>query len=469
MKAISRRMLRDWNRRARSDARYYVALGRRSQSWEDFFRGAEEVVNALTSELSGLDQADDTRRRALEIGCGPGRLMLPMSRHFDEIHGVDVSTEMIQLAQQNLDKVPHAYAHASTGTNLARFDDGYFDFVYSYAVFQHIPSREVVFNYIKETRRVLKIGGAARMQFNGMPKTTSKYDSWSGVRLDPEELASLSRENELRLLALEGVHTQDMWATFVKPCSDESRTDVASEAKRIVLREVKPADSSLTEVPARGHNASVSLRLEGLPARADLNTLRVVVGEATARLTRIEASAEDGSRRAVVALPKGLSPGNYSVHVVWEGQLTPIQVALRVAPPGPEQPRIISVTDGVFVGCGRTISSNIVRVSLEQSDRPEELRATVNGEHAGLVSTFCSAPDTPRFEVFFKLPSTRISGPQKLECWLQSRPVGSFEINVAADRFWQLRLCHPVEAYQAFRRFLWMRQEKRGTPDLEAR
>ena len=44
--------------------------------------------------------------RALEIGCGPGRLMKPMSRHFGEIHGVDVSDEMIARARQNLRDIP---------------------------------------------------------------------------------------------------------------------------------------------------------------------------------------------------------------------------------------------------------------------------------------------------------------------------------------------------------------------------
>ena len=47
--------------------------------------------------------------RALEIGCGPGRLMRPMSRHFVEIHGVDVSDEMIALAKEKLRDIPNAH------------------------------------------------------------------------------------------------------------------------------------------------------------------------------------------------------------------------------------------------------------------------------------------------------------------------------------------------------------------------
>ena len=114
---------------------------------------------------------DANRRawRALEIGCGPGRLMKPLSRHFGEIHGVDVSDEMIRLARERLADIPHAHVHATNGASLAQFADESFDFVYSYAVFQHIPSRDVVLEYMREIRRVLKPGGFFRGQFNGLP------------------------------------------------------------------------------------------------------------------------------------------------------------------------------------------------------------------------------------------------------------------------------------------------------------
>src|ERR671931_682236 len=110
---VSRQMRSDWNERAREDAYYYVAFG----------------------------------RKGLEIGCGPGRLMRPMSWNFGEIHGVDVSDEMIRLAEDKLSNVPNAFPVQNDGTGLGCYKDELFDFVYSYAVFQHIPSREVVFNY----------------------------------------------------------------------------------------------------------------------------------------------------------------------------------------------------------------------------------------------------------------------------------------------------------------------------------
>ena len=187
----SSRMREDWNARAREDAGYYVAFGRRDQDEAGFFATATEVINSLEAELRRVPMAQRGDWKALEIGCGPGRLMRPMSRHFVEIHGVDVSDEMIALAREKLRDIPNAHPHATDGASLAQFADDTFDFVYSYAVFQHVPSREVVFQYLREIRRVLKTGGLARLHFNGLSRPNDadeSYNTWSGARFTAGEL-----------------------------------------------------------------------------------------------------------------------------------------------------------------------------------------------------------------------------------------------------------------------------------------
>ena len=44
-------MREDWNSRAREDAGYYVAFGRRDQDDAGFFATATEVINSLEWEL----------------------------------------------------------------------------------------------------------------------------------------------------------------------------------------------------------------------------------------------------------------------------------------------------------------------------------------------------------------------------------------------------------------------------------
>src|SRR5579875_2814649 len=136
--AVAERMRKDWNDRAREDAHYYVAFGRRDQDEDEILATAKEIVASVEWELRHMGPVRNPRAlRALEIGCGPGRLMRPLSHTFGEIHGVDVSDEMVRLARERLRDVPHAHVHATDGSSLAQFADESFDMVYSYAVFQH--------------------------------------------------------------------------------------------------------------------------------------------------------------------------------------------------------------------------------------------------------------------------------------------------------------------------------------------
>src|SRR5579871_4780334 len=125
---VSSRMREDWNARAREDAAYYVAFGRRDQDDAEFFSTATDVINGLEFELRRVPLTERGNWRALEIGCGPGRLMRPMSRHFLRIDGVDVSDEMIALAREKLKDVPNAFVHVTNGASLTVFEDASFDF-----------------------------------------------------------------------------------------------------------------------------------------------------------------------------------------------------------------------------------------------------------------------------------------------------------------------------------------------------
>jgi SAM-dependent methyltransferase len=453
-------MSSDWNRRARSAASYYVALGHRGQSWEEFLKGGEEIVPGLERELSRLGAAGGEPRRALEIGCGPGRLMYPLSQHVGEIHGVDVSAEMVRLAERNLAGIVNAHVHVSNGTNLAQFADETFDFAYSYAVFQHIPSREVVLTYLKEIRRVLKTGGIARLQFNGLAEGIGKHDTWNGVRFTAGEIAEFSRRHDLQLLALEGVGTQYMWSTFSKRSTDwrNALRGASDETTDFAVRCVTGASSSEAVVPSRGRHAAFAIWVEGLPSQADLNSLRIQVGGREARLTYVGPVQTDGLQQVTAILPPGLGAGFQPFRLTCADVPLASEGFLRVIPPGPEAPRVVSVTDSVCVGAGRTISSNRVRVSLEESHRPGDVRAAIDGCAIRQVGYVCSAPDIPRFEIDFRLPAGVSAGKKKLECWLRGRYLGATEIDVIPDRFWWRM--HPAEFYPAFRRFLRARQDR---------
>jgi len=77
--------------------------------------------------------------RALDFGCGVGRLLIPLADRCEEVTGVDISPSMLAETRRNCD------AAGARNVKLVRADDalsgvsGSFDFVHSYIVLQHIP------------------------------------------------------------------------------------------------------------------------------------------------------------------------------------------------------------------------------------------------------------------------------------------------------------------------------------------
>ena len=87
-------------------------------------------------------------------------------------------------ARENLRGVLHAHAHVGSGSDLPQFADSSFDFVYSYAVFQHIPSHDVIWSYLREAHRVLRPGGRAVLcdavlKPEKAAEVSADPDSWS--------------------------------------------------------------------------------------------------------------------------------------------------------------------------------------------------------------------------------------------------------------------------------------------------
>ncbi|HUS08165.1 MAG TPA: class I SAM-dependent methyltransferase [Bryobacteraceae bacterium] len=426
---ITAKMREDWNARAQEDANFYVAFGRRGQDTGEFFETGDEIVHGLEWEMKRMP-ANANRRawRALEIGCGPGRLLKPMSRHFGEIHGIDVSDEMIQRARVNLAGISHAHEHHTTGADLAPFADESFDFVYSYAVFQHIPSEEVVLNYLREAQRVMKPGAILRAQINGLPETATHYDTWSGVRISAQKVADFARAHDFQLLALEGISTQYMWTTWCKrrPGWWEGEPDGATR-----IRRVTNAHSSEPVAPTRGRFASITIWLENLPPNADLNHLEVFVNGEKGFPCYIGPREADGLQQLNVMLPPLQTTGLLAIGLQWNGRLLCAPGRIRVIPPGPEVPRILSVTDGINMLSGIRIVSGSIKVTIEEVRSPETLfAAKIDGQPVRNIDVFCADPLPPRYEINFDLPQHISPGSHQISMSLGSRRFAPVEIQV---------------------------------------
>jgi ubiquinone/menaquinone biosynthesis C-methylase UbiE len=136
---------------------------------------SEVEAYASASAQKFLDKIDDTfvghalrliggreRGRALDIGCGPGQIVLKLARQLKlwKFAGVDRAPNMIAQARGSLELVKEAAGrvefHEDNGNQLA-FADGSFDFVMCNSVLHHFAEPR---NLFVEIARVAKPGAA---------------------------------------------------------------------------------------------------------------------------------------------------------------------------------------------------------------------------------------------------------------------------------------------------------------------
>lgn len=106
---------------------------------EAFFESGINYIDELLKKIRQRIDPAFTIRRALDYGCGVGRLLIPLAGVAEEVTGVDVSESMLKEVKKNCE------ARSARNVVLAKTDDslsllkGKYDFIHSFIVFQHIP------------------------------------------------------------------------------------------------------------------------------------------------------------------------------------------------------------------------------------------------------------------------------------------------------------------------------------------
>jgi ubiquinone/menaquinone biosynthesis C-methylase UbiE len=212
-------MRRDWDARARENARYYVATGRADWTDEDFFASGEKSVSEeiLTDMINICQGKEPKQMRVLEIGCGAGRLTRALSNLFGEVHAVDISAEMVAEARKALADRPNAHVYQNNGYDLSVVPALEFDFAFSAIVFQHIPSYNIIESYVREVHRLLRPG--ALFKFGVQGDTTIRsgpQETWIGVPFSDAQAVEMAERCGFEPRYRHGAGTQYFFLWYFK-------------------------------------------------------------------------------------------------------------------------------------------------------------------------------------------------------------------------------------------------------------
>lgn len=216
---------------ARTDPMWAISsVAGKQGAWsvEEFFASGERDVAAI---LAGLSAQGLVPRlgRALDFGCGLGRLSRALAERFEEVVGVDISREMVGQARELNAAAGGCRFVVNDRADLSGFASDSFDLVLSLVTLQHVSDPRAIRSYIGEFARVAAPGGVILFQ---LPTSVG----WR-VRLDPRTalsrilwqlpwqpaslmrslspgsvmLNALPEKNVRRLLNLGGVSVEGAW------------------------------------------------------------------------------------------------------------------------------------------------------------------------------------------------------------------------------------------------------------------
>jgi ubiquinone/menaquinone biosynthesis C-methylase UbiE len=217
--SVEIKMKKEWNARTKIDHLFVIATDH-SKSEEDFWKsGIFECNNILGRDIQRfekiIENKDPSKMNVLEIGCGIGRILIPMSKIFGNVIGIDISSEMVLLGQKYVIDISNCKIIENNGIDLSEFNDNSFDFCYSFIVFQHIPENKIVENYIKEVSRILKPGCLFRFQVRGNISTKpSEITTWDGVQFNSDEIHTIAKKYHFEIIEEGNDKEEYYWLTF---------------------------------------------------------------------------------------------------------------------------------------------------------------------------------------------------------------------------------------------------------------
>lgn len=137
---------KDWEKWGKKDPYYGVLTDNKFRTKnlnpdikKEFFETGRNDISHVTEVIKLFFNPKFSPQKALDYGCGTGRLVIPLSQIAKNVIGVDVSESMLKEARANcIEQSISNVKFIKADDCLSNLNES-FDFIHSSIVFQHIP------------------------------------------------------------------------------------------------------------------------------------------------------------------------------------------------------------------------------------------------------------------------------------------------------------------------------------------
>jgi trans-aconitate methyltransferase len=159
-----RRHRRQWEANAKLDALWAILAfdDKFGDGWNEraFFQTGEQEIEEVFHFMQRSHIAAPPDAKALDFGCGVGRVTQSLAARVSHVVGVDISREMIRRARSYF---PTIAFHLNEKDELSDFETESIDLIYTNIVLQHLNA-DLQAHYIREFSRLLRPEGMVILQ-----------------------------------------------------------------------------------------------------------------------------------------------------------------------------------------------------------------------------------------------------------------------------------------------------------------
>lgn len=185
---------------------------KKGNRWDEkeFFATGNSAIAAVFDRLRDAGSVP-AHGRALDFGCGVGRLTQALAARFETVDGVDISSSMVSHAN-TFNRFPgRVRYHLNVRSDLGAFPSAQYDFICSLIALQHIPPRFQK-GYLRDFFRLLKPGGIAYFQTIHATVLRSLVPNWAA------DIIRGWRSRGQAFIPLYGLPMRHVRGIFSQPC-----------------------------------------------------------------------------------------------------------------------------------------------------------------------------------------------------------------------------------------------------------